>query len=174
MKTPESSQAPDLIRIVSWMRVCCAKFLLAMVIAAGLVSDNMTQKKCFVRTVLAEEGDKGAVGTPDHVLNRRCRNFRERLLLLDVVQDDGGRRAEDEASSTAVEDLVGLHGRLDALDDRVRQVADLDELCRRNELRSQHGRGAKLINPPVLSYSTPQTCSSQRRSPLARSRVSHP
>ncbi len=33
MNTPESSHAPDLMRIVSCMRVCCEKFLLAMVMA---------------------------------------------------------------------------------------------------------------------------------------------
>ena len=33
MKTPESSQAPDLMRMVSWMSVCWLKVLLAMVIA---------------------------------------------------------------------------------------------------------------------------------------------
>jgi hypothetical protein len=33
MKTPVSSQAPDLIRIVSWIRLFCEKFLLAIVIA---------------------------------------------------------------------------------------------------------------------------------------------
>lgn len=33
MKTPESSQAPDLILMVSWMSVYCEKFLFAIVIA---------------------------------------------------------------------------------------------------------------------------------------------
>ena len=33
MKTPESSQAPDLIRMVSWISVCWEKFLLAIVMA---------------------------------------------------------------------------------------------------------------------------------------------
>jgi len=33
MKTPASSQAPDLIRMVSWTRLLCEKFLFAMVIA---------------------------------------------------------------------------------------------------------------------------------------------
>ena len=36
MKTPESSQAPDLIRIVSWIRVCWLKFLFAIVIVCLL------------------------------------------------------------------------------------------------------------------------------------------
>ena len=34
MKTPASSQAPDLIRMVSWMRLCWEKVLFEMVIAA--------------------------------------------------------------------------------------------------------------------------------------------
>ena len=39
MKMPESSHAPDLMRIVSWMSVCCEKFLFVIVIADnGLVS----------------------------------------------------------------------------------------------------------------------------------------
>ena len=35
MKTPESSHAPDLIRMVSWISVCWEKFLLAIEMAEG-------------------------------------------------------------------------------------------------------------------------------------------
>jgi hypothetical protein len=45
--------------------------------------------------------------------------FRDALLLLDIVQHDGGRRAEDDTSRPAIEDLVRLRGGLDGLQDRV-------------------------------------------------------
>ena len=79
-------------------------------------------------TVLAEKRNERAVRAPDDVLHRRGSDLGKSLLLLDVIQNDGRRRAEDQACSAAIEDLVRLDGGLDALDDRVRQVAHLDEL----------------------------------------------
>jgi hypothetical protein len=53
MKTPASSQAPDLMRIVSWIRQCWEKFLLAMVIAVKPLggSDDISWMK---RTMFAQ------------------------------------------------------------------------------------------------------------------------
>ena len=88
----------------------------------------------IIRTLLgaklalfAEKRNERAVRAPDNILYRRGGDL-GKSLLLDVIQDDGRRRAEDQARSAAVEDLVCLDWRLDALDDRVRQVANLDEL----------------------------------------------
>ena len=78
--------------------------------------------------MLAQECDQGAIRTPYDIFDWRGRNFRKLLLLLDVVEHNRGCRAEDEAGSAAVEDLVGLDRRLDRLDDRVLQVAHLDQL----------------------------------------------
>ena len=83
-------------------------------------------------TVLAEKRDERAIRTPDNVLHRGRGDLRERLLLLDIVEHDRRGRREDQARCTAVEDLVRLDGRFDALDDRVGQVADLDELPARH------------------------------------------
>ena len=78
--------------------------------------------------MLAEKCDERAIRAPDNVLHRRGSDLGKSLLLLNVVQDDGRRRAEDQARSAAVEDLVRSNGRLDGLDDRVREVAHLDQL----------------------------------------------
>ena len=79
-------------------------------------------------TVLAKKRDERAIRAPDNILHRRGSDLGKSLLLLDVVQNDGRRRAEDQACGAAIEDLVRLDWGLDALDDRVRQVAHLDEL----------------------------------------------
>ena len=79
-------------------------------------------------TMLAEKRNERAVRAPDNILHGRGSDLGESLLLLDVVQDDGRRRAEDQARGAAIEDLVRLDWGLDALDDRVRQVANLDKL----------------------------------------------
>ena len=78
--------------------------------------------------MLAEKRNEGTVGAPNDVLDGRGGDFREGLLLLDVVQDYGGRRTEDKARSTAVEYLVRLYRRFDALENRVGQVANFDQL----------------------------------------------
>ena len=79
-------------------------------------------------TVLAEKCDERTIRAPDNILHRRGGDLGQSLLLLDVVQNDGRRRAEDQARGAAIEDLVRLDWGLDALDDRVRQVANLDKL----------------------------------------------
>jgi hypothetical protein len=84
MKTPESSQAPDLMRMVSWMRLCCEKFLLAMVMARDAVNDNI-RRGSRARTMLAHESDQRPIIAPHDVFDRRRVHFRECLLLLDVV-----------------------------------------------------------------------------------------
>lgn len=114
------------------------------------------------RTVFAKESDERAISAPDNVLHRGRGDLRERLLLLDVVQDDGGSRAKDKARGSAVEYLVGLNGGLNALHDGVRQVADLDELY---EVFIQSGcaQGGTLVDSPASTCSARRTCSSQRR-----------
>ena len=80
--------------------------------------------------MLAEERDERTVGTPDDVLDRRSGNLSQRLLLLDVVEDDRGGRAQEKACGAAIEDLVRLHRRFDHLHNRVGEVADFDNLGR--------------------------------------------
>ena len=108
------------------------KFLFAMVIAMTQVSSSYSKAFSREHTVLAEQGNERAVCTPNDVLDGRRSDLREGLLLLDVVENDRRCGAENQAGSTAVEDLVRLDGRFDALDDRVGQVADLDELPARH------------------------------------------
>ena len=70
-------------------------------------------------TVLAEQCNERPIRTPDNILHwRRC-DFCKRFLLLDIVEHDRRGRRKDQARCTAVEDLVRLHGRLDALHYRV-------------------------------------------------------
>ena len=78
--------------------------------------------------MLAEESDQGTICTPNDVLDRRRGDLCQRLLLLYVVQDNRGCRAEDETSSATVEDFVCHHGRLDGLNDGVGHVAYFDQL----------------------------------------------
>ena len=80
------------------------------------------------RTMLAEQGDQRAIRAPYYVLDRRSRDLSNGLLLLDVVQHDRRRRAENQTGGTSIEDLVRLHGRLDRLHNRVREIAHFDEL----------------------------------------------
>ena len=69
--------------------------------------------------MFAEQSDERSICTPNDVLHGRGGDFRERLLLLDIVEHDRRGRRKDQARCTAVEDLVRLHGRLDALHYRV-------------------------------------------------------
>lgn len=78
--------------------------------------------------MLAQKSDLRPVRAPHHVLHRRAVQLRDRLLLLDIIQHDRTRRAEDQTGRSTVEDLVSLHRRLDRLDDRVREISDFDEL----------------------------------------------
>ena len=55
-------------------------------------------------------------------------------LLLDVVENDSSWRAQDQACSTTVEDLVSLDRRLDRFDYRVRQIPDFNELKENDQL----------------------------------------
>ena len=129
MNTPESSHAPDLMRIVSWISVCCENVLFAIVIAeTGDVSIGLTGIVVIKQTVLAEQGNQRAVRTPHHILYRRSCDLSNGLLLLDVVQHDRRRRAENQTGGTSVEDLVRLHGRLDRLHNRVREIAHFNQL----------------------------------------------
>ena len=70
----------------------------------------------------------GSVLAPYDILYRRCIKLGDGFLLLDVVKDHGTRRAEDEASCAAVEDLVRLNRRFDTLDNSASQIADFDKL----------------------------------------------
>ena len=117
MKTPESAQAPDLMRLVSWLRVCCVKFLFAIVMAPAEVSFYIIRTLLGAKLALfAEKRNERAVRAPDNILYRRGGDL-GKSLLLDVIQDDGRRRAENQACGAAVEDLV-----------RLDQVANFDEL----------------------------------------------
>ena len=121
MKTPESSQAPDLIRIVSWMRLCCEKLLFEMVIAAHdkkVTFMFQTEEKTSL-TVLAHQGDQRRVITPNHILHWRTVDLRNRFLLLNVIEHNRSCRAENEAGSAAVKDFICLNRWLDRFDNRI-------------------------------------------------------
>ena len=76
--------------------------------------------------MLAQESDKRTIRTPDEILHGGRRDLGDRLLLLDIVQNDRRRGAKDETGSSAVENIVCLYGRLDGLDHRVGEIAHLD------------------------------------------------
>jgi hypothetical protein len=79
-------------------------------------------------TVFAHQSYQRTIVAPHHVFDGRRVDFREGLLLLDVIQNNGRRRAEDEASSSSVEYLIHLTWGIDGFNDRVRQIPDLDDL----------------------------------------------
>ena len=78
--------------------------------------------------MLAEQGNQRAIGAPDDVLHWRRGDFRNCLLLLNIVQDNRRRRTQDQASSSTVKDVICLYRGLDRLDYRIRKVANFDEL----------------------------------------------
>lgn len=78
--------------------------------------------------MLAQQGDHRAIRVPYSVLDRRGRDLSDSLLLLNIEQDDGRRRAQQETCGPTIEDLVGLNRWLDGLGYRVGQVSDLDIL----------------------------------------------
>lgn len=69
--------------------------------------------------MLAKQRNEGTVSTPDGVLHRWGGDLGQGLLLLDIVQNDRSRGAEDQTSGSTVEDLVRLNRGLDGLDHRV-------------------------------------------------------
>jgi len=69
--------------------------------------------------MLAEKSNIIAIRAPNYILDRRSSQFSKNLLLLNVKQGDGSSRRKDERSGSTVEDIVGLHGTLDSLDDIV-------------------------------------------------------
>jgi hypothetical protein len=131
MNTPVSSQAPDLIRMVSWTRLLWEKFLLAMVIATGSRLRNAMKNVDSTLTVLAHQGYQLPVRAPGDILDRWTVQLGNDFLLLDIVESNRRRRAQDETGSPTVEDLVGLDWGLDSFHHGVRQIANLDKLMKR-------------------------------------------
>jgi hypothetical protein len=70
-------------------------------------------------TVLAEESNIVAISAPNNILDWRSSQFRKNLLLLNIEQGDGSSRREDKGSSSTVEDIIGLNGAFNSLDDIV-------------------------------------------------------
>jgi hypothetical protein len=70
--------------------------------------------------VLAEKSNIVSISTPNDILDWRSSQFGENLLLLNIKQGDGSSRGKDKGSSSTVEDIVGLDGTFDSLDDIVR------------------------------------------------------
>jgi len=79
-------------------------------------------------TVLAEKSNVVTISTPDDILDWRSSQFRKDLLLLNIEQGDGSSRREDKGSSSTVEDIIGLDGTFNSLDDIVGQIPSFDVL----------------------------------------------
>ena len=113
----------------------------------------------------------GSVLAPHDILYRGCIKLGDDFLLLDVVKDHRTRGADDEASCAAVEDLVRLNRRLDALDNSASQIANFDKLPKNNlKLDSPLERVASV---PELSCLEQQTYYGQQIWHSALGRVSH-
>ena len=69
--------------------------------------------------MLAEKSNIVTISTPNNILDRRCSQFRKDLLLLNIKQSDGCSGGENKGSSSTIEDIVGLNGAFDSLDDIV-------------------------------------------------------
>ena len=99
-----------------------------MVIAAISHERYIFSDKPSERTMLAHQSYQRGVMAPNHVFHRRAVDLRNRFLLLDVVQNHSSGRAKNQAGGSTVEDFVSLDRRLDRLDNRIRQIANFDEL----------------------------------------------
>ena len=91
-----------------------------MVIAGKQANGQLGSKwHICALTMLAQQGDQGAIVAPNNVFHRWRSDLCNGFLLLNVVEDDGSWRTEDKAGSSTVEDFVGLYGGLDRFHDRV-------------------------------------------------------
>lgn len=66
-------------------------------------------------TVLAHQGYQLPVRAPGDILDRWTVQLGDNFLLLDIVESNRRRRAQDQTGSPTVEYLVGLYWRLDPL-----------------------------------------------------------
>jgi hypothetical protein len=138
MRMPLSSQAADLIRIVSWSEQLSLRALSAILMADQEREDLKlaTERRASPereedgRTVLSEQGDHAVISAPDNVLDRKRRQLSENLLLLEIEERDGRRAGEDDACGSTVEDVVGLDGGLARLGDVEGEVSNVDGLER--------------------------------------------
>lgn len=87
-----------------------------------------TRVKATVLTVFAQQCHHRPISAPGDVFHGRAGNLTDRLLLLDIVKNNGRGGTKNEAGSASVEDLIGLNWGLDAFYGRVGEVADFDEL----------------------------------------------
>jgi hypothetical protein len=78
--------------------------------------------------VLAEKSNIVTISAPNDILDWRSSQFRKNLLLLNIEQGNGRSRGEDEGSSSTVEDIIGLDGAFDSLDNIVGEVPSFDVL----------------------------------------------
>jgi hypothetical protein len=88
MKTPESSQAPDLMRMVSWIKLWEEKFLFAMVIACVKVSIHLVLPQRGPLTMFAKKGNKLTISTPYNIFDRWTIDLSDLFTLLDIVKNN--------------------------------------------------------------------------------------
>ena len=69
--------------------------------------------------MLAQKRHKGSIRAPNHIFDWRGVDLRDIFLLLNIIQHDGSGGTKDQTRSASVEDLIGLHGGLDGLHDRI-------------------------------------------------------
>jgi hypothetical protein len=78
--------------------------------------------------MLTQKSNLRGIQAPYDVLHWRGVKLGNGLLLLNVIEYNRTCGAEDETSSPAIEDLVRLNRRFNALDHSPGQIADLDKL----------------------------------------------
>ena len=69
--------------------------------------------------MFAHQGYHGTVTTPNDIFHWWAVNLCNRLLLLNIIENNRGRRAEEKAGCAAIEDFVRLYRRLNGLDDSI-------------------------------------------------------
>ena len=69
--------------------------------------------------MFAHQSHQSTVTTPDDIFHWWAINFGYCLLLLDIVEDDGGRRTEDETGRPTVKYFVRLYRGFDSLNNRI-------------------------------------------------------
>ena len=101
--------------------------------------------------MLAQQGNAVSVNAPNNILDGRCRQFGQCLLLLNIEQDDRSRGREQERGSPSIEDLVGLRRQLDGLGQRVVEIPDLDRLQGRSRTERDQSESSAIMTTTKLT-----------------------
>jgi len=90
--------------------------------------------------MLAQQGHRASVRIPNGILHRWGVYLCQRLLLLDIVQNNRSRRAEQKRGGSSIEYIVRLDRRFHHFSDTVAEIPNLDCLLYLSERHRRPGR----------------------------------